>query len=201
VSTEVPDVRVAAPLVPPLPGEVDRHGVVLRRLGREDAEAFHGVVHASAAHLVEFMPWAADEPASLEDRLALLERWDREWRAGGSAVYAIPDDAGAPCGAVGLHRRGGPQTLEIGYWIAPWEQGKGRVTTAARVLTIVAFSYKPVDTVVIRHDAANVRSGAVPARLGFQRVGAETRDAEAGGESGITVHWEARRGTWDPGRA
>jgi RimJ/RimL family protein N-acetyltransferase len=47
--------------------------------------------------------------------------------------------------------------------------------------------------VVIVHDAANIASGKVPARLGFEHVFTGQREPEAPGESGVMYRWEKKR--------
>ena len=57
-----------------------------------------------------------------------------------------------------------------------------------------------IDAVEIHHDRANVRSAAVPRRLGFTFVGEEPDEPEAPGEAGIDCAWRAERAAWTAGR-
>jgi len=116
------------------------------------------------------MPWIADEPMTLEQRRALIDGWERDWKDGGDVVLAIVRD-GIVAGGSGLHRRRGPDVLEIGYWLRPGFVGRGIVTTAARLLTTAAFAVDGIERVEIWHEETNAASGAVPARLGFIEVG------------------------------
>ena len=78
-----------------------------------------------------------------------------------------PDDARC-LGGTGLHpTREGEGGIEIGYWVAADEIGKGYATELTAVLTRVAFDCFDFDRVVIRVDPVNGRSDRVPEKLGF----------------------------------
>jgi ribosomal-protein-serine acetyltransferase len=153
-----------------LPERIEGDGLVLRRWRAQDAELLHEAVVDSVEHLRPWMPWIADEPMSVEQRRALIEGWERDWEGGGDVVLAIVRD-GIVAGGSGLHRRRGPDALEIGYWLRPGFVGRGIVTTAVRLLTTAAFAVDGIERVEIWHEETNAASGAVPARLGFIEVG------------------------------
>src|SRR3954468_4555831 len=128
--------------------------VELRHLREADAEAFNAAVHASADALRPWMPWAADEPRPVRERLELIRNWERENADGGDESFGIFVD-GEVAGACGLHRRVGPGGIEIGDWVRSDLTGRGVATAAARRLCEVAFSDPAVDHVEIHHDRAN----------------------------------------------
>jgi len=99
-------------------------------------------------------------------------------------------------GGTGLTRRGDQPSLEIGYWVDVDHQGHGHATRAARLLTTAAFALGRVTTVEIHHDRANVRSGRVPARLGYQFMGEHPDEKVAPGEVGIDCTWRMTRQEW-----
>jgi RimJ/RimL family protein N-acetyltransferase len=68
----------------------------------------------------------------------------------------------------GLHTRAGSGGREIGYWIHAAHVNQGLATEAAAALTKVAFVVDDVRRVEIHCDPANVRSLAVPRKLGFR---------------------------------
>ncbi len=107
------------------------------------------------------MPWVAFEPQTVEQRVALIERWQAEWSGGGDSTLGILCD-GRVVGGTGLHRRVGPDGLEIGYWVHVDHVGRGYAQEASAALTDVALSLPGIERVVIRHDAANRRSEGVP---------------------------------------
>jgi RimJ/RimL family protein N-acetyltransferase len=188
---------VDVPLRVGLPDVVTGPEGTLERWRPGDKAVLHDLVARSVEHLREYMTFARDEPVTLAARREFLDAWDASWRANTIGPYQLRDDEGAACGVISLNRGPVPQEISIGYWIAPWEEGRGRVTRAASLLTAEALAHDEVDTVVITHDAANTRSAAVPSRLGFRRKRAESRDPSHGGHSFVTVRWEADR-TWRP---
>jgi ribosomal-protein-serine acetyltransferase len=172
-----------------------RWGVTVRRWHAQDAQALNDAVAASREHLLPWMPWAAEPPMTLERRLQLLADWEREWRAGGDCVYGIFVDEQV-AGGCGLHRRLGPDGLEIGYWLQAGFTGRGVMTTAAGLLTDVAFGVPGIAFVEIHHDKANARSGGVPRRLGYKLVREVTREPEAPAEIGVECQWRLTREQW-----
>ena len=173
--------------------------VELRHWRAEDADAQARAIHESLDHLRPWMPWAAEEPKPLEERLAMLRGWEAERRAGTGEYFAVWLD-GELVGSCGLHRRIGPSGLEIGYWIHPGHLRRGLATDVARQLCERAFADPAVDRVEIHHDRANVASGGVPAKLGFEHVADTRRAPEAPGEEGVERVWRLTRAAWTAAR-
>jgi RimJ/RimL family protein N-acetyltransferase len=117
-------------------------------------------------HLVRWIPRVA-EIMTLDDRLALVRRWQQRFVTGEDRIYAMFAAEGRPIGSVGFHDRVGPRSLEIGYWIDAEHEGRGYVTEAVAALVRVGFEVHDVVRLEIRCEPDNVRSAAVPARLGF----------------------------------
>jgi ribosomal-protein-serine acetyltransferase len=65
-----------------LPERVETPRLILRRWTVDNAELLSAAVEANLQHLRPWMDWAANEPLSNRDRIALLEEWDRSWGAG-----------------------------------------------------------------------------------------------------------------------
>jgi ribosomal-protein-serine acetyltransferase len=178
-----------------LPERIEDGELLLRRWRVEDAELQAAAVLESIEHLRPWMPWAAGEPQSLAARRATIAGWVRDWEAGGDVYLAIVV-GGRVAGGTGLHRRGGPGVLEIGYWLHPDFVGRGVATRTARLLTDAAFALDGIDRVQIRHDHANARSGAVPARLGFSVLRDAPNPAPAPGDVGTDRTWSVTRADW-----
>jgi ribosomal-protein-serine acetyltransferase len=175
-----------------LPHRIEADGLLLRRWTVADAAAQHEAIVANLAHLEPWMAWVALEPQPLEDRVAMLARWEREWRAGGDVLLAVLAD-GRIAGSCGLHRRRGPRTLEIGYWIHVDFLRRGFATRAAAALTATALSTPGIECVEIHHDQANQASGAIPRRLGYRFVGELPDRPEAPAEVGVDCVWRLQR--------
>jgi RimJ/RimL family protein N-acetyltransferase len=176
------------------PSETLSHGqVILRRWRPADAPALLAAIIESQEHLRPWMPWAEgyDEVRAA----AYLRDCDTQWAAGDAFAFAIiVGDQIA--GSAGLHRRVGDGGLEIGYWVHRDWTGRGIATDAAAALTAAALALPGIDRVEIYHDAANVASGRIPAKLGFARLGERpTRDMgkSAPSDTGIDVAWRRTR--------
>ena len=167
----------------------------LRHWRAEDAEAQARAIEESLDHLRPWMPWAADEPKPHAERVAMIESWEAERRAGTGEYIGVWLD-GEVVGSCGLHRRIGPGGVEIGYWIHPAYVRRGLATEVARRLTATAFADPAIERVEIHHDRANVASGGVPAKLGFEHVGDTPKAPEAPGEEGVVCVWRLNREAW-----
>jgi ribosomal-protein-serine acetyltransferase len=178
-----------------LPERIERDGVLLRRWLVSDAEAQHEAIAESAEHLRPWMAWMAEEPQTIEQRRAMLAKWEREWRTGGD-VYLGVFVEGKIAGSCGLHRRRGPGVLEIGYWVHAAFVRRGLSTTVARLLTDAAFSVPEINRVEIHHDKANRASSGIPRRLGYVFVGERPDEKAAPAELGIDRVWAIERDQW-----
>jgi RimJ/RimL family protein N-acetyltransferase len=179
----------------PLPDFVETPRLTLRRWRPEDVDALAAAITASVDHLVPFMPWAELEPLTTEDRLKLIEGWDADWRNGGDVVLGIFRN-GTPIGGSGLHRRRGPNGLEIGYWIHVDHTKQGYATEVARALTDLAFTVDGIERVEIHHDRANAASRGVPNALGFDFVGESQDTVTSPGEDGVDCAWAVNKASW-----
>ena len=175
---------------PPERIELPDVGVVLRRYGLDDLDALHTAIEESRDHLRPFMPWADGTRADTSDFLATaLDDWD----TGTNFNYGIVDGDDIVLGGCGLHARLGSGALEIGYWLRAGATRRGVVTTATRALTDAAFALPDVDRVEIHCDEANVRSAAVPRRLGYRLDRIENDQISAPGDLGRSMIWVKRR--------
>ena len=154
------------------PTRLDAPGFFLRAWSPADAPLMRRALDESEAHLRAWTPWVVDgkEPGlTLEERLA---RHAADFASGREWIYGIFDaDGGAVLGGCGLHPRIGPGAIEIGYWLAARATGRGIATAAARLLVDASFAAPEMHRVEIRVDPGNVRSAAVPRRLGFTPSG------------------------------
>ena len=153
-------------------------------------------IAASHDHLRAWMPWAEASPTD-ESVRAFLEPAARNFGGDSAANYAITlGDGGEYVGGCGLHQRVGEGALEIGYWIEARHQGQGLITEAVRLLTSTAFGLAGVLRLEIHCDEANVRSAAVPARLGYHLDRIEPHEITARRESGRFMIWVVEAGEW-----
>jgi len=173
--------------------------VELRHWRVEDAAAQERAIEESLDHLRPWMAWAADEPKPRAAREAMLREWEAERIAGTGEYFAVWLD-GTLVGSSGLHCRIGRGGVEIGYWIHPRYLRRGLATEIARQLCERAFAEPDVDRVEIHHDRANVASGGVPPKLGFELVGDTRRAPQAPSEEGVERVWRLSREAWEARR-
>jgi RimJ/RimL family protein N-acetyltransferase len=142
--------------------------LVLRCWEPRDAALLKDAVDTSIDHLLPWMPWAAHEPQSLEEKVDLLRLFRGNFDLGTDFVYGIFErDESQAVGGTGLHTRIAPEAYEIGYWIRASRAGEGLGSEATAALTRVAFELTDVERIEIRCDPANDRSRAIPCKLGY----------------------------------
>jgi len=142
--------------------------LVLRCYNPADAPLLAASVTESLEHLLPWMPWAAAEPEPLQTKIERLRRFRANFDLGHDYIYGIfnPQEKRL-LGGTGLHTRIGDQALEIGYWIHKDYIGRGYATETSAALAKVAFEVHHVERVEIHCAVENVRSAAVPRKLGF----------------------------------
>jgi RimJ/RimL family protein N-acetyltransferase len=156
----------------PAPPRIETARLVIRRYEERDAPLVKEAVDASLDHLRPWMPWARFEPQTLEEKLELVRSFRTQFDAGEQYVYGIfASDESRLLGGTGLHRRGGPHSLEIGYWIRSDSLRRGIATEVTAVLTRVAFEHCAAVRVDVQIDPTNHASTGVPRKLGFTHEG------------------------------
>lgn len=183
-------------VVPELPDRIQRYGVELRRWNVADAPQLHAAIEANVDHLRPYMAWIALEPQTLQQRRALIQTWTTEWADGGDVLLGIWRN-NLVVGSAGLHRRLGPDGLELGYWVDRGHLRKGVATAVSRALTDLAFTIPGINQVQISHDVSNLASARVPAKLGYQQLpNRPAKAAPAPASTGIEGVWLMTRDQW-----
>ena len=176
--------------------------LLLRCWRPEDAPLLKDAVDSSLAELRMWVPWAMQEPSSLEVLALRLAGMRARFIAGEDWPFGIFDPGEARVlGGTGLHPFRDSDTLDIGYWIRTDAIGHGFATEAVAALCTTAFARPDVVRVEIRCDANNHRSAAIPRRLGFQvtRTLRESAPTVHGAERDTLV-WTMTRAEFEAGR-
>jgi RimJ/RimL family protein N-acetyltransferase len=155
-----------------VPSEIVGPRVRLRQLRPSDARAVWDAIEESRPHLERWLPWV-HKTRSVADERGDIARMRALWRRRESLVVGIFDRRdGRYLGGSGLHRiNWESRSFEIGYWIRATAEGRGYVSETVRLLTCLAFDRLAANRVQIFMHPRNVRSEAVPKRLGFVREG------------------------------
>ncbi|MCG8348255.1 MAG: GNAT family N-acetyltransferase [Chloroflexales bacterium] len=159
----------------PLPGpayRIETERLVIRCWNPIDAPLLQAAVAQSRDHLRPWMLWAPDEPEDLQPVLERLRRFRGLFDLGQDFVYGIFNtDETQVLGGTGLHTRVGDEAREIGYWIHQNYLNQGLATEASAALVKAGFEIDRVQRIEIHCAAENVRSAAVPRKLGFTHEG------------------------------
>jgi RimJ/RimL family protein N-acetyltransferase len=147
----------------------------LRLLDESDAQELYSVIEANRDALARWMSWAAGQ--TLDDTLTFI-RGTREQLTRNDGFQTAIIDHGHIVGMVGFHGISWQhRSTSIGYWLAESAQGHGTMTDAVRALVDYAFGTWRLHRVEIRAGVDNMRSRAIPERLGFTQEGV-AREAE-----------------------
>jgi RimJ/RimL family protein N-acetyltransferase len=156
---------------------IETERLVIRCWDPADAPLAKEAIDSSLDHLREWMPWAAAEPTTLAEKRALLESFARMFDRGEDFIYGIFDRGERRVvGGTGLHPRLTGDAREIGYWIRADAIGRGLATESTAALTRIGFEVDTLERMEIHCDPANVRSAAIPRRLGYTQ--ADERDGQ-----------------------
>ena len=158
-------------LLEPIPGPAYRIAtsrLVIRCMDPVDAALLTRAIEESLDHLLPWALWAMKEPLTIQKRVALLRDWRGNFDLGLDFDFGIFDPAeSVVLGCARLNPHHGEILREIGYWIHKAHINQGYATEVSAALTRVAFEIDHVKRVEIHCDPKNVRSAAVPRKLGF----------------------------------
>lgn len=165
--------------------------LVMRCWQPADAPLLKAAVDESREHLRPWMPWADGQPEPVGVVVERLRLFRGQFDLDRNFVYVVFDsEEGRVLGGTGLHPRVGEGGIEIGYWIHAGYINQGLATEVSGALTRIAFEIHALDRVEIHCDPANVRSAAIPRKLGFSHEATlRRRRATADGVAGDTMIW------------
>ncbi|HEU5245339.1 MAG TPA: GNAT family N-acetyltransferase [Gaiellaceae bacterium] len=153
---------------PPAPYRIETERLVIRCYEPRDAPLLKEAIDSSLEHLRPWMPWAHQEPQTLEQKLELVKQFRANFDSGENFTCGIfTADETKALGGTGLHPRIGPGGLEIGYWIRGSATRQGYATESSAALTRVGFEVCGADRIEIRIEPRNQASFGVPRKLGF----------------------------------
>ena len=153
---------------PAAPYRIETERLVIRCYEPRDAPLTKDAVESSIEHLLPWMPWAAYEPQTLDEKTELLKGFRSAFDAGENFTYAIfSADETEQLGGTGLHPRIGPGGLEIGYFVRASATRQGIATESSAALTRVGFEISGADRIEIRIEPGNEASLGIPRKLGF----------------------------------
>jgi ribosomal-protein-serine acetyltransferase len=156
------------PILRELPDELLGERVQVRPYRAGDGAALWEAVEESREHILPWLPWG-DQHRSPTDSEAFVRKCQARWLLREDLPVGIWERAtGRFLGGSGLHIVDWEvPSFEIGYWLRRSAVGQGYMTEVVRLLCGLAFETLAANRVFIRCAAGNLRSAAVPRRLGF----------------------------------
>ncbi len=147
---------------------IESERLVIRCYNPKDALHLQKAIQESLEHLRPWMPWVRDEPEELKVKIERLRLFRADFDLSKNYVYGVFDPNETELvGGTGLHPRVGLNAFEIGYWIHVNHINKGYATEISAALTKVAFEVENVKRVEIHCDPDNIKSAAIPKKLGY----------------------------------
>jgi ribosomal-protein-serine acetyltransferase len=156
--------------------------VFLRLHEERHAEELFELVDENRAHLRPWLPWV-DANKSADDTRTFIRQMLMKLADGNEYGFGILSQ-GKLVGAVGLDVLQEAREAEVGYWLSEDAQGRGIISRATQALVDFSFADRGLNVVVIKCAKDNVRSRAVPERLGFT-MEATLREREVRGQDQI----------------
>ena len=114
-----------------MPARVATPRLVLRCYEPADAPTLKASIDANLDHLLPWIPWAVNEPSTLEEVERRIIGFGEQFQTGPNWAFGVflrHDERFI--GGIGFHARIGPRALEIGYWLDASATGHGYMTEA-----------------------------------------------------------------------
>ena len=182
----------------PIFEELRGERIIIRPYRESDAQDLFEAVAESRDHLRPWLPFA-DAHQTIEESRDWIIHTMVQWLLREELAMGIWDAASKRyLGGTGYHPHNWDTGyFEIGYWIRASEEGHGYITEAVRWLANYAFDTLKANRLEIRCDEQNVRSAAVPRRLGFVQEGCLRNDMTTpGGSLRSTLVFSLVPGEW-----
>ncbi len=170
---------------------IESERLVIRCWDPKDAPLLKAAVDESLDHLRPWMPWTINEPEVLQTKIDRLRKFRANFDLGRDYIFGIFDlREGQVIGSTGLHTVPEGSAREIGFWIHVEHINQGLASEVTAALTKVAFEVENVDRVEIHCGPKNIRSAAIPKKLGYQyEATLKRRYVTADGEPRDTMIW------------
>lgn len=144
--------------------------IELRLLQQKNDDEIFRLVDRSRPYLGRFLPWV-EGVASAEDYKQIIPLWLQQF-ADNKGFQSGIFYKGNFVGMIGFHPIDwGTNMTAIGYWLAEEHQGKGIMTCCCQKVMEIGFLEYGLNRLEIRCDPENVKSRAIPERLGFVQEG------------------------------
>jgi len=160
------------PIMFNIPTEFTTERLLIRMPKPGDGKVVHAAINASLPELKPWMIFAQKEQTEQEVEANIREAYVNYLSRKDLRLLVFLKESGQFIASSGLHRIDWsiPQ-FEIGYWIDSRYSGKGYITEAVQGITDFALNELKARRIEIRCDANNVKSRAIPEKLGYTLEG------------------------------
>lgn len=160
------------PLLLDLPTEFETDRLLIRMPLPGDGAVTCESINHSLPELKPWMPFAQKEQTIEDTEINIRQAYINFLNRTDLRLLVFKKDTGEFVASSGLHRiNWDVPKFEIGYWIDTRFSGNGYMTEAVQGITHFAVRELKARRVEIRCDALNVKSRAIPERLGFTLEG------------------------------
>ena len=157
----------------PPPEKILTERLILRRIGRRDADPVVDAVQNSLPDLTRWLPWAHAGYAK-DDAVAYIRDSVQSWKEGRAFDYAIrsASEPNKHLGNVSIwHVSRLGKIGEIGYWVRTDATSKGIASESTDAMLGLGFSTLNLHKITLRIAVGNEPSIRVAEKLGFTREG------------------------------
>ncbi|MGJ7921671.1 GNAT family N-acetyltransferase [Neobacillus sp. LXY-4] len=156
------------PILLDFPEEFETDRLFIRLPKPGDGHALYNSIMASMIELKPWMPFVQKEVSENDVETNVREAYVKFLKREDLRLHIFLKETGEFIAASGLHRINWDiPKFEIGYWIDTRYSGKGFMTEAVQGIVNFALNELNAKRVEIRCDSTNLKSRAIPERLGF----------------------------------
>lgn len=139
-------------------------------LEEKHAPEMFALIEANRDSLRQWLPWV-DTTLTLDDSKTFIMRATDQFY-GDTGIHCAIFYEGRMAGVIGCVKIDlGNRTCEIGYWLGDAYRGTGLMTTVCSALLRYLFESMLMNRAEIRCAVDNMKSIAIPIRLGFKKEG------------------------------
>ncbi len=156
------------PMLLNFPQEFETERLLIRLPKPGDGKAVNEAIKESINELKAWMPFAHKEPTEEETEINIRNSYIKFLKREDLRLLAFLKETGEFVCSSGLHRIDWEvPKFEIGYWVDTRHRGKGYTTEVVEGITKFAFKELKARRLEIRCDSKNLKSRAIPERLGY----------------------------------
>jgi ribosomal-protein-serine acetyltransferase len=168
----------------------------LELTAEKHAEGLFQALNSSRQQLSEFLPWVPNMQ-SVDDFKAYIKNCELFYQQRMEVSFVIIFNEQA-VGRIGLHYLNLlNENAAIGYWLTESAQGQGVMIRSCKALINYGFKELGLHRIEIKAATSNLKSQAIPRKLGFQQEGVLRQAEKVNGKfldlvlySTIDEEWE-----------